>query len=143
MTSTTTITSALILLVSISGIFMLVQLGIEDINPSTSIFYDKSNSYLGEFGDPGNLTVNEYSGALLPDAAQSVSPDQNNNFFTDMFNTAKNWVLNTPAGFILKALGAPYSILANTGLPDALVFVIGSAFYGILLFLIVSWLLNR
>lgn len=142
MTSTNNITIALIFLVSVSGIFFLVQTGIENINPSTSIFYDKSNTYLNEFGNSNNLTVNSYNSSILPDAAQSVSPE-NNNFFTDSFNTAKNWFLSTPAGYIIKALSAPYAILANTGLPKVLVYIIGSMFYGVFLFLIVSWLLNR
>lgn len=141
MTTSTNLLSGLVLFLVISGVLGMANLGVKHYNEE-STFADGDN-VLDNYGNRGNWTVSEFSGDDLPESEDSVSAESGN-MFTDIFKTAKNWLLkNTGANYIIGILGAPVSLLTGMNLPVAVVWFIATMWYGIFIFLIISWVLNR
>jgi len=135
--STSTLTNALILILCISGVIYLAQASITEINPEQTGFLSDSNNMLFDYGNESG--VNEFNAnESIPDSADSVSVD--GNVFTDAYKTIKGWFVDTlGAKYVIGLLTAPYNILNGMGLPAAVTFVLGTLWYGIIIFLIISW----
>ena len=141
MTTSSNLLSGLIIFVVVSGILGMANLGVKHYNDESS-FADGDN-VLDQYGNRGNWTIREFSGDDLPESEDSVSAETGN-VFTDLFRTAKNWVLNTAgAQYVIGILGAPVMLLSGMNLPAGVVWFVATMWYGIFAFLIISWLLNR
>jgi hypothetical protein len=144
----TNITGALLIVLSVNVILFLAQAGMTDINPTGTKFFNCSGTIISEF-DTGNcqgelyLINSDYASNNLPEGEESVSPETGN-FFTDIFNTAKNWILGVSGvTYLINIVSAPASFLASLGLPSAFVFAIGSLWYGLTFFLVIAWILGK
>lgn len=139
MSATSNLTMGLMVLLVISGVLGLANLGVKEYE-STSTFGDGAN-LLDNYGS--NLTLNQFGSDDLPESEDSVSVETGN-IFTDIFKTAKSWILNTKgAKYVLGILGAPIVMLNSMGLDPFIVWTIGAMWYGLFAFLIASWVLNR
>jgi len=133
--------SALMLMLILSGVLFLGQLGIQEYNPEATFGDDAK--FLNNYGNSSLGTINSFSSEVLPTSENSISPETGN-IFTDTFNTAKNWLINTTGiGYIIGLLSAPVTLLQSLGLPSLLVWVIGTAWFGFIIFLIIGWLFNK
>jgi hypothetical protein len=141
MTTSTTLTAGLILVLVISGVLALGNYGVKYYD-ETSTFGD-GNNLLDNYGNRSSSTLNEFGVDDLPDTESSVSAETGN-VFTDLFRTAKNWVLDTKgAKYVTGVIGAPVILLTSMGLDPVIVWIIGAMGYGFFAFLIISWLFNR
>ena len=141
MTTSTNLLSGLVIFLVVSGVLGMANLGVKHYNEE-STFADGDNA-LDQYGNRGAWTVKEFDGDELPESEDSVSAETGN-VFTDLFRTAKNWILNTTgAQYVIGILGAPVQLLNGMNLPPAVIWFIGTMWYGIFIFLIMSWLLNR
>ena len=136
--STSILTGALIFVLCISAIIFIGQSAIISINPAQSELLDRGDNLLYNYGNESG--VNEFdANSELPDSADSVSPDTGN-IFTDAYKTAKSWLVeSTGLNYVIGILKAPYNILESMQLPNTVVWVLGSLWYGVIIFLIVSW----
>lgn len=132
----------MIVILSISLVIFIGNLAINEINPEADSLI--SSTILSSYGNETTFTTNTYNSSDLPDASQSADADTGN-VFTDLFNTAKNWLIqSTGARYVIDFVTAPYTLLANIqGLPPVIAFAIGTAWYGLIIFLFVSWIFNR
>lgn len=142
------VVKALVIVLSINVLFFLGQFAMNDINPTGTKFYDCEGNIMSEFElsncKGAYFEVDQsYGLGNLPTAESGVSPETGN-IFTDIFTTAKNWLLQKSGlGYILSILGAPVTFLSSIGLPNAFVFAIGTLWYAITFFLIIAWLLGK
>jgi len=135
--STSTLTNALIMVLCISGLIYLAQASILSTNPDQTSFLDNKNNMLFNYGNESGVKEFDAS-SEIPDSADSVSVD--GNIFTDAYRTVKAWFIQTTgANYVIGLLTAPYNILAGMGLPSAVTFFLGTLWYGIIIFLIISW----
>ena len=141
MTTSSNIISGLVLMLGMSVVFMLANLGVNEYTETDNTF--GNTGLLDSYGNRTAGTLNEFGQDTLPETEQSVSPETGN-VFTDLFRTAKNWVLQkTGAQYLIDILTAPVDLLRSMGLGNQLIFIIGALWYGVFVFLIVSWLFNR
>lgn len=138
-TSSSLMTGIMIMLV-ISGLLTMVNLAVNNYNPDSTF---GNNNMLDRYGNKDAGTLNSFNNDYLPESEDSVSPETGN-VFTDMFRTAKSWILKTTgAQYVIDYLQAPIILLKSMNLPTQLIWIIGAMWYGVFVFLIVSWLLNR
>lgn len=144
----TNVTKALLIVLSINLLFFFGQYSMGQINPDGTQFYNCNGSILSEF-DVNRcdgeyfLVDSDYAAENLPQGESGVSPETGN-IFTDIFNTGRNWLLDTSGvRYLINIVGAPVSFLSAIGLPDAFVWGIGALWYGLTFFLIIGWLLGR
>lgn len=143
------LTNALVVVLCINVMFFLGQASVNgvaaEIGLANTSFYTGSGGMIEQWDAGGNILSDDNS-TILPQGSTGsggVSPDEGNSF-TDMFSTAYNWIIDKLGiGYIIAILRAPYNFLQAIGLPQAYVFGIGSLWYGLTLFLIVSWLIGR
>ena len=141
------LTTALVFVIALNVLMFLTQASVMAINPDAGTFFTNEGTILDELdansgtGEPVLDTENTYNN--LPSSEGDVSPTTGN-IFTDGFKSIKNWFADTLG---LKYLGqivsAPYNILKAINLPNAFVFAMGSLWYGISLFLLISFILGR
>ena len=143
MTSTSNLTIILMVILAIDVIFLFGQTAITELNPTGTQFYDYDNSFIKDFDTSGNHTLNENVSLVFPDAEEGVS--DTGSAFTDVFKTGKSWFLDvTGLSYLLTFLGAPIIFLSMIpAIPTVLIFGIGVFWYGMVLFLLISFLLGR
>lgn len=143
MTTSSNLLSGLIIFLVVSGVLGMANLGVKNYNED-STFADGDN-VLDQYGNRTSGTIKEFGAEELPESEDAVSgEDQGGNIFTDLFRTARTWILQSSgAQYIIGILGAPVQLLNGMNIPTSIVWFIGSMWYGIFVFLIISWLLNR
>lgn len=136
------ITLYLVLVLCVNAFLFMGQIAIMDINPESATNFYNSEGSLFKYSDSGNYTHYADASDYMPQSVNSVSTEGTT--YTDDFTTARGWLLeNTGAGYVIGILSAPYSFLKSIGLPDAFTFMLGTLWYGITLFLFVSFLFGR
>jgi hypothetical protein len=141
MTTSTNLLSGLIIFLVVSGVLGMANLAVKDYNEDAT-FADGDNA-LDQYGNRSAWTVNEFSADDLPESEDSVSAESGT-AFTDLFKTAKNWIIGTTGvQYVIGILGAPAQLLNGMNLPASVVWFIATVWYGIFIFLIISWLFNR
>ena len=142
MTTSTNLLNGLVIFLVFSGVLGMANLAVKNYNDEAT-FADSSDEALDAYGNRSAWTVREFSGDELPESEDSVS-QETGNVFTDLFRTAKNWILKTTgAQYVINILGAPVQLLSGMNLPTMVIWFISTAWYGVFIFLIMSWLLNR
>ena len=142
------ITNALVIVMSINVVFFLAQIGMTEINPLGTQFYNCEGNIMSEFEIDNcqgeyYLVDDSKAASALPEGEGSVSPETGN-FFTDIFNSARSWLVDSAGiGYLVGIVSAPVSFLNSIGLPAAFVFAIGTLWYSITFFLFIAWLLGR
>jgi len=143
------LTTAMVFVLTLNVLMFLTQATILQLNPDAgqNSFFSNQNQILYDYdknkgvGDPVLDTANTYDN--LPSSEQGISPD-NNNPFTDVFKSAKNWLSEkTGAKYLGQIVSAPYNMLKAMNLPNAFSFAIGTLWYGVTLFLIIAFIFGR
>jgi hypothetical protein len=141
-------TIALVIMLCINAVLFLGQAAVIDINPAGSIFFHCEGTSIGSLEANGcannSMVLNDQSAAAqLPAGTSSVSPTTGN-VFTDAPSSMKNWLIDTLGlGYLWNILSAPYSFLKAMMLPQPIVFVLGTLWYGISFFLVIAWIMGR
>lgn len=107
--------------------------------------FNYADNPLGTFnaGNETNPEVPADPGELLPTGVQAVEPDTGG-FFTDIFSSIKNWLVDaTGLGWVLAILSGPKVLLATMGFPAALAWAITALWYGVSLVIISSYIFGR
>lgn len=143
------LTNALTVVLAINLMLFLGQISVnnlaEEAGLTNQTIYNPQGSPLNRFYSEGYV-LNETSN-FLPEGqtgGTSVSPEERTGFFTDIFSTMTKWIQDKLGiNYIIGVLRAPYNFLTALHLPKEFVWGIGSLWYGLTLFLIISWLLGR
>lgn len=134
---------ALVFVLMIDVFIFLGQAAIIDLNPAGTDFYNCENSTLGSVGDCTTYTVSQDPKDQLPGGGTAVDADDGG-FFTDIFNSIKEFVLeDLKLNYITRILNGPMNILRALQLPEAFVWSVGTLWYGLTFFLIVSFMWGR
>lgn len=141
------LTTALLIVLSINAMFILGQFAVNNVTDGDATFYNCSGTIHAELGtcSGGTYALNSADSiALLPSGESTSVNEETGNIFTDAFTGLKNWLL-TVSGlkYVVQILSTPYVILLAIGLPPAFAFAVGGLWYGMTLFLLLSWLFGR
>lgn len=144
MTSTDSLTSALLFVLALNLVMFLVGYGIADVGGTNPFNYEDNVLSTFNSGNETNFDVPSDVGASLPGGeATTVSVDTGLSI-TDIFTSIKSWFIDvTGLGFILNVLSGPKIILVAIGLDEALAWAITAFWYGITLFLLVAFIWGR
>lgn len=141
------LTIALVFVLTLNVLMYMTQVAILDINPNAPQFWTNEGTILENFDKTGGTgePVIDSDNVMgdLPAGEGSVSPTTGN-LFTDVFSSIKRWVAQkTGIAYITGIVLAPYNILKSMGLPNSFVFAMGSLWYGVTFFLVVSFFWGR
>ncbi len=139
-------TMALVFVMLLNVFMWLSQVAALDINPSGPQYYHCEGSVMEGFGsDCDNVSrsvVNTDVVSQLPQSQNIVV--SSGNPFTDVFNNILSWMKGVPGvNYAVSIVSAPSSILKSMGMPNELSFGLGVLWYGITVFLLVSFLWGR
>lgn len=123
-------------------ILMLVQTGVNEINPNAHVFIKCSDTIINSFSVGGNcsnlntgIAFSSDSNPSKPTTTESVS-----NGFTDIFNAIQSWFLTGfGATYLGSVLLAPYLLLGLLGASATFSFFIGSVWYIFVFFSFIEW----
>jgi len=141
-------TTGLVLVMFINVLLFLAQATTYELNPAgNSTFYTYEGSVLKQM----DANKNQFNPMLNSTAYTDEMPEQavdmgaaSQNYLTDIWANIKTWFMKkTGLTYIKHILSAPYTVLASLHLPSVYVFGIGSLWYAITFFLIVSFLWGR
>lgn len=143
------LTSALTIVLAVNVMLWLGQAAMLDINPDGSTYVSCEGSLIGGF-ESNNCTGTEYSLdetstlSSLPNVEGQSVPTEENNWFSDMLKSIKNWIFQAPGvSYVTGILSAPFNLLKAMKLPSIFAFAIGAMWYGITLFLIIGFIFGR
>ncbi len=141
------LTTALIFVMVLNVFMFLTQATISDLNPDANQIWTNEDQLLDDFdknsgvGDPVLDTENTYNN--LPGGAGQISPTTGN-WYTDIFTSIKKWIGDkTGLNYMLQIVSAPYNLLKAINLPVGFSFAIGTLWYAVTLFLIISFIFGR
>jgi len=136
---------ALIFVLTLNVLMMLSQISVDNLATAEgTAFYNCSNSLLESWGTKcTDASLNTNIVNNLPSSEGSVSPTSGN-IFTDIFSNILSFFKKTPGlRQIYGVASAPYNILKVTGMPNEYVVVLGTFWYGISMFIIISYFWGR
>lgn len=138
----------LLLVLCVDGFLFMGQLAVNDTFPGAQQFYGYQGSLVQANDIDGNFTLTEDVVNKLPTGTTAVSPDNDGNFFTDIFSTAKNWLVDnvletTGVKYILAIVNAVPNFLKVLGLPREFVFIVGSIWHSFTIFMIALLIMGR
>lgn len=141
--STGNLTTLLIVMLTIDLMFLLSNVAIDNLNPSGQDYFRYNESFLSSV-DSGNYNLNQsaYS-SVIPQTESGITTE--GNLFTDVFRTVKSWFgsVETTISYFIRFLGGPVFYLNDINAPRILVYAIGSFWYLISLWLLISYLFGR
>lgn len=142
----TNVTMALIFVMTLNTFMFLSQIATTELNPLGPEFYHCEGSMLESFGNCDNngsfINDTELLGQL-PGSQGTIGPTDNN-VFLDMFASVKNWFITLPGiNYLYGMVKAPYNILKALNLPVDFVYALGTLWYAISLFLVISFIWGR
>lgn len=137
------LTIALVFVLVLNVLMFLAQATIMDLNPEGTQFHNREGTMLESFNkgelDEDPILDTQSITDDLPEAEGTISATTGN-LFTDIFSSVKNWFAKaTGLAYLYGILSAPYNMLKAMHLPNAFTYAIGTLWYGITLFLIVSF----
>lgn len=126
------------IVLALNTLMFLAQQGISEIAPEIT-YFDYDNSSLHEY-DKGNFQLRPFDPNDLPAAESSVSEE--GNFFTDIFTSIKNWLLNHIPGarYLSGLINTVPNFLKALGLDPVLAFALGYLWHAFIFFIVVVWL---
>jgi len=140
------ITSALLVVLCIDLLLVFAQYAMADINPaSKSIYLTVGQDILSPFLSSNRTALNvSFGNQMIGGAQESTQTGSTGESWTDTFIVARNWLFGL-VSFPILILAAPGAFLFNPalGLPLWFAAGIGALWYGLTLFLLVSWLAGR
>ena len=143
MTAGDSLLNAVIFVLALNCLMFMVGGGIVAVGGANPFQYEDNALRLFNAGNSSNPDVPSEPGALLPSGVQSISPDTGT-YFTDIFNSARNWFFDiTGLGWILAILSSPKIILGLMGLGSSLAWAITALWYGVTILIIASYMFGR
>jgi hypothetical protein len=125
------LTTALLVILSINAMMFLGQTAVNEWG-STTVFYDEVSG----------TCVKSNPTDSLPDTGQSIDPDTGLGY-TDDFGAGSSYLKSDKGSCTASIMTAPANFLKYMGLPTAFSWAIMVLWYGLTVFLFVSWLLGR
>lgn len=137
-------TTALMFVIFLNVLMFVSQISMDKIAEGEGThFYNCSGRLIDSFGDCTQYTINTNPDEALPSSAGTVAPTTGN-IFTDVFNNILSYLKNIPGvNFLYNIIKAPYSLMQSIGLPAEISFILGSLWYIISLFIVISFLWGR
>lgn len=127
-------------IMSLNVILFLFQVSADGLSDNAPTIFNYEDSLLKSY-DAGNQTVTQ--DVELPSAEGQVSSDTGN-IFTDMFSTAKNWIVEkTGLRYVQSFVTAFPNLLKTMGFPPEVSFALGVLWHALSLFILIGWLLGR
>jgi len=134
-------TVAFIFVMTLNVLLFLSQVAMINIAESPTNIYNCEGSLIGTFGNCQNYTVTADPESYLPTAEGTTTETT---LFSDILNNIRNWLKNTTGiNYLYAMVTAPYNLFKAMLLPNELVFILGTMWYGISLFCIVSFIWGR
>ncbi len=140
------LTIATIFIVTLNVLMWLSQIAMLDINPDGPTMYNVEGSLINEtILAQGNASVlDDDVLSDLPSSAGTVVTSESTSVFTDIFNNILGWLKSAPGiKYVYGVVAAPYNVLKAMNLPTEFVVGIGTIWYLISLFILVSFLWGR
>lgn len=138
--------SAIIIVLSLNFMIFIVGFALEDLGGVDANPFNYEDNTLREFNTKNSTTYGipvNVSGRLPGGEGKTVSPDTGLSF-TDMFTSIKSWFIDsTGLGYVLSILSGPKVILSVMGMPLAAAWALTALWYGITLFMLVSFIWGR
>lgn len=125
------LTGALIVVLCINGLLFLGQASINSLGGNVQYYNETSGT-----------CMNANPVDSLPQTGQSVDPDTGLSY-TDDYSTGKNFLKGDSGKCTTSIMTAPANFMKYLGTPTVFNWAIMVIWYGITLFLFVSWLLGR
>lgn len=137
-------TIALVFVMFVNVLLFLNQATVNELNPSGALVYWHDNGTLLEEFKDKDLLSTDTARTYLPSSGADVEATTGN-FFTDIFDSVKGWWQSLGKGvtYFMNILTAPYNLLKSLNLPPTFVYAIGTLWYGITLFLLISFIWGR
>lgn len=137
---------ALMLVLGLNLMMFLVGGALEELGGSAANPFNYEDNALSKF-NTGNATVyglNTSVSAQLPGGeGKTVSPDTGLSF-TDIFTSVKSWFIDSfGLGYVLNILEGPKILLSLMGMPLGAAWALTALWYGITLFMIISFIWGR
>jgi len=123
---------ALATVLFIDVLLFFAQTGMTELNPGGVQIYTYQDSLLSRY-DAGGYTLNQSTTEEFPSSTNTVSVQAGDNFFTDIFASIKNWVIDTVPGakYVVGVIDAVPNMLKSFGLPKEMSFGLGAIWHGI------------
>lgn len=134
---------AIFFVLALNTVLFMGEQAIIKINPGNELnYFDYTGSNMEAY-DTGNYSLRSAESTDLPTAQSSVSND--GNFFTDIFSTIKNWILDaTGIGsglkYFLGVINTVPNFLKALGLPPQISFALGYLWHTLTFFIFIAWL---
>lgn len=141
------LTIALVFVLSLNVLVYLADVAVTDINPDGTNFYTAKGSMIEGFAKNSDLSDPQLDKEVitntLPTSGSSVETDSGFEF-SDILVAIRSWVSQAPGiKYIYGIIMAPYNLLQAMNIPGAVRFAVGAFWYGITLFLVVSFFFGR
>lgn len=125
------LTTALLVVISINLMLFLGQASVNALGGTSYIYNESTGSC---------VSLNPIDG--LPDTGNSIDPDTGLSY-TDDFSSGKNWLSGGKGSCSTSIINAPANFVKYLGTPAIFNYAIQVFWYGLTIFLFVSWLLGR
>jgi len=117
-----------------------------NLNEQNNTFYNYEGNIMYEFDsnkNQSNPILNQSYYNEMPGSGSGIEISEGN-IFTDTFISIKNWIARkTGLVYLKQIVSAPYNLLSSMHLPQTLTYAIGTVWYAITIFLIVSFIWGR
>ena len=140
----TNTTVAFIFVMTVNILLWFGQVAIINVGEAPTTFYNCTGTILDTYGDCESYSITESPDSFLPSSESSLTPTDSN-IFTDIFNNVLSWFkgVGTGATYLWSIVSAPYNLLKALLLPTEIAFGLGLFWYGISIFLIISFIWGR
>ena len=134
------------LMISLNVELFIAQVSINGICDTCNLnYFDFSGSGMADYNagaGTGNYTIKDFSAADLPQTQVSVS--DSGNYFTDLWSTVKNWLIDSIPGarYVVGMVNAIPNFFKSVVPGDAapIAFALGYMWQAATVFLIIMWL---
>ena len=129
-------------------IMFVIDLSVEKVALSEGLdavdFFDYENSQMRGFDQDGNYTLTDDVAGFLPESTQNTNvEEEQGNFFTDLFGTMKDWLLDVSGvSFVLGIVNTLPNLLKFIFPGDLapIAFALGYLWFGSFVASIIFWL---
>jgi hypothetical protein len=125
------LTTAILVVTCINIMLFLGQASVTALG-GNQYFYDETTG----------TCMNSNPANSLPDSGQSVDPDTGLSY-TDDYSTGKNFLTGDKGKCTTSIINAPANFMKYLGTPAVFNYAVEFLWYGLTVFLFVSWLLGR
>lgn len=141
------LTTATIVIVLVNILMWFSQISMLTVNPDGPVCYNLDGSIIDNtVTRSGNVSVvdNDFIDHLPDPQGSAVSPSDDTNIFTDIFNNILSWVKSAPGlKYVYGVVAAPYNILTCMNLPSQFVAGVGTLWYLVSFLVLIAFMWGR